>query len=95
MGSQATQAEAECEPAHETLRQLRLGPLDVLVVQDLKPGVDAANVACVDAAVAGWSHNIPSIGDFMNRLCAAHFATVPEFAEFMLQQSPRSGWVLA
>ena len=41
--------------------------------------------AGVDAAAAGWSHDIPSIRDFMKRTCVAYFATVPEFAEFILQ----------
>ena len=64
-------------PVRETIRQLHLEPRDVLVVGDLKPGVDAA--------AAGWSHDIPSIRDFMKRTCVAYFATVPEFAEFILK----------
>ena len=54
-------------------------------MDDLKPGVDMAKAVGVDAAAAGWSHNIPSIRDFMKRTCVAYFATVPEFAEFILQ----------
>jgi beta-phosphoglucomutase-like phosphatase (HAD superfamily) len=72
-------------PVTETIRQLHLEPRDVLVVDDLKPGVDMANAAGVDAAAAGWSHNIPEIRDFMKQACVAYFATIPEFAEFILQ----------
>jgi phosphoglycolate phosphatase/pyrophosphatase PpaX len=72
-------------PVRETIRQLHLEPRDVLVVDDLKPGVDMAKAAGVDAAAVGWSHDIPSIRDFMKRTCVAYFATVPEFAEFILQ----------
>jgi phosphoglycolate phosphatase/pyrophosphatase PpaX len=72
-------------PVRETIRQLHLEPRDVLVVDDLKPGVDMAKTAGVDAAAAGWSHDIPSIRAFMKRTCVAYFATVPEFAQFILQ----------
>jgi beta-phosphoglucomutase-like phosphatase (HAD superfamily) len=72
-------------PVHETIRQLRVSPREVLVVDDLKPGVDMANAAGVDAAAAGWSHNIPSIREFMTRSCVAYFDTVSEFAEFILR----------
>ena len=64
-------------PVRETIRHLKLGPRDVLVVDDLKPGVDMA--------AAGWSHDIPAIREFMKRTCVAYFATVPEFAEIILQ----------
>ena len=71
-------------PVRETIRQLSLEPRDVLVVDDLKPGVDMAKAAGVDAAAAGWSHDIPSIRDFMKSTCVAYFATIPEFARFIL-----------
>jgi beta-phosphoglucomutase-like phosphatase (HAD superfamily) len=72
-------------PVHETLRRLRLEPSDVLVVDDLKPGVDMALAAGVDAAAACWSHDIPAIRTFMERSCVACFATVAEFADFILR----------
>ncbi len=72
-------------PIHETLRRLDLEPRDVLVVDDLKPGIDMALAAGVDAAAACWSHDIPEIRAFMKRTCVACFATVAEFAEFILR----------
>lgn len=72
-------------PVHETLRHFSLAPRDVLVLDDLKPGIDMAAAAGVDAAAAGWSHDIPAIRDFMKRTCVAYFNTVPEFAEFILR----------
>jgi phosphoglycolate phosphatase/pyrophosphatase PpaX len=72
-------------PVQETLRQLGLEPRDVLVVDDLKPGIDRALSAGVDAAAAGWSHHIPAIREFMKRTCVAYFETVAEFAEFILR----------
>ncbi len=71
-------------PVHEAIRQLGLDPRDVLVVDDLKPGIVMAQAAGVDAAAAGWAHDIASIRDFMRETCVAYFATVAEFAEFIL-----------
>jgi phosphoglycolate phosphatase/pyrophosphatase PpaX len=72
-------------PVFETLRELDLEPRDVLVVDDLKPGIDMAQAARVDAAGVGWSHSIPSIREFMKRVCVAYFETVSEFADFILE----------
>ena len=41
--------------------------------------------AGVDVAAADWSHDIPSVRDFMKRTCVAYFSAIPEFAEFILQ----------
>ncbi|MCD4748238.1 MAG: HAD hydrolase-like protein [Thermoanaerobaculales bacterium] len=70
-------------PVLETLRRLRLDPKDVLVLDDLKPGVDMAVAAGVDVAAAAWSHNIPAIRSFMEQNCIAAFDTVADFAEFI------------
>jgi beta-phosphoglucomutase-like phosphatase (HAD superfamily) len=72
-------------PVQETIRRLGLAPRDVLVVDDLKPGVVMARAAGVDAAAAGWAHDIPAIREFMKSSCVAYFATVAEFAEFILR----------
>jgi beta-phosphoglucomutase-like phosphatase (HAD superfamily) len=72
-------------PVEETVRQLVVEPRDVLVVDDLKPGIVMAQVAGVDAAAAGWAHDISSIREFMQRTCVAYFATVADFAAFILR----------
>jgi beta-phosphoglucomutase-like phosphatase (HAD superfamily) len=72
-------------PVLETMRRFGLTTADVLVVDDLKPGIDMALAAGVDAAAACWGHNIPEIREFMARTCVATFATVAEFAEFILK----------
>jgi phosphoglycolate phosphatase/pyrophosphatase PpaX len=69
----------------ETLRRLGLRRDEVLVVDDLKPGIDMARAARVDAAAAGWCHNISEIREFMSRECVATFETVEEFAQYILQ----------
>ncbi len=72
-------------PVHETVRLLGLEPRDVLVLDDLKPGIVMAQAAGVDAAGAGWAHDISSIREFMRQACVAYFGTVAEFAEFVLR----------
>ena len=72
-------------PVHEAVRCLGLEPRDVLVVDDLKPGIVMAQAAGVDAAAAGWAHDISSIREFMRETCVAYFATVAEFAAFIVR----------
>ncbi len=72
-------------PIHETLRRLGLAASDVLVVDDLKPGIEMAQAAGVDAAAAGWAHNIPAIREYMQQSCVAYLETVAAFAEFILR----------
>ena len=71
-------------PVLEAMRRFDLAPRDVLVVDDLRPGIEMARAAGVDAAAVGWAHDIPLIRDWMRRSCVAYFATVAEFAEFVL-----------
>jgi phosphoglycolate phosphatase-like HAD superfamily hydrolase len=71
-------------PVQEILRRFSLQASEVLVVDDLKPGLLMAKAAGVDVAGAGWSHRIEAIQRYMKESCKAFFATVPEFAEFVL-----------
>jgi HAD superfamily hydrolase (TIGR01509 family) len=72
-------------PVLETMRRFDLASREVLVVDDLKPGIDMARAAGVDAAAACWAHDIPEIRAFMERNCVATFDTVAEFAAFVLR----------
>jgi phosphoglycolate phosphatase/pyrophosphatase PpaX len=56
-------------PVLHILRQTGLKPEEVLVVDDLKPGVEMARAAGVPVAAAGWGHSIPSIRTAMTELC--------------------------
>ncbi len=70
---------------HEIMQRLQLDAREILVVDDLRPGIQMAHAAGVNAAAAGWAHDIPVIRDWMRKACVAYFATVDEFAEFILQ----------
>jgi phosphoglycolate phosphatase/pyrophosphatase PpaX len=71
-------------PVLESMRRFGVAAHEVLVVDDLRPGIEMARAAGVDAAAVGWAHDIPLIRDWMRRTCVAYFSTVAEFAEFVL-----------
>ena len=54
-------------PLQEIVRQLGFAPSPMLMVDDLKPGLDMANAAGVPFAAALWAHHIPEIHAHMRR----------------------------
>jgi len=71
-------------PVLQVLKRLDLRPEDVLVVDDLKPGVTMAREAGVSIAAAGWSHTIPEIERYMRDHCDVYLKSVKEFRSFLL-----------
>lgn len=71
-------------PVHKILKTFSLVIEDVLIVDDLKPGVLMGKAAQIPVASAGWAHDIPLIRDYMRDNCIAYFETVQEFADFIL-----------
>ena len=65
-------------PLKEIMRQLKLAPEELLVVDDLKPGYDMARAAGVPFAAAGWANDIPEIEGFMRKNCDFYCKTVAE-----------------
>lgn len=70
-------------PLEEIMRRLGLSPSEVLMVDDLKPGMDMASVCAVDFAYAGWSHTAPAVGHCMRPEAMHAFDTVDALAEFL------------
>lgn len=56
-------------PVLQILEKAGLEASEVLVVDDLKPGVDMARAAGVKVAAAGWGHAIPEIRQAMASAC--------------------------
>ena len=52
-------------PIIEIMRKFNLDCNDILVVDDLKPGLDMARSCNITYSGAGWSHIIPEIKDYM------------------------------
>ncbi len=70
-------------PLFEIMRKLGREPGELLMVDDLKPGLDMANAAGVPFAAALWAHRIPEIHAHMHQACANCFDT-PEQLETWL-----------
>lgn len=68
-------------PLEEIMRTFDLKPSELLMVDDLKPGLEMARSAGVDFAAAGWAYEIPKIHRFMEDESDYYFKTVKEFKE--------------
>ncbi|GAA0085340.1 hypothetical protein UT300007_17790 [Clostridium sp. CTA-7] len=71
-------------PIEEVMRIFNLSSKDILVVDDLKPGLDMAKSCDVDFASAGWSHLIPEIIDFMKDNSNYYLSSVSELRDLVL-----------
>jgi len=54
-------------PVEQIREQFNLPEKEILVVDDLKPGITMANRAGVDSAGVGWSHNLAVIRDALSK----------------------------
>ena len=70
-------------PLQEIMRVFSLAPADLLMVDDLKPGLDMARDAGVGFAAALWAHHIPEIHAHMRSACP-HCFDSPEALEHWL-----------
>jgi phosphoglycolate phosphatase-like HAD superfamily hydrolase len=71
-------------PLLETMRILGLGPAEVLVLDDLKPGADMAAAVGSDFAAAGWGHSIPRIREAMRARAKFYLGSVEELGPVLL-----------
>lgn len=72
-------------PIKEIIKRFNLKESEVIMLDDLKPGLEMANACHVDFAAAGWSHQIPNIKDQMKKTSKFYFETVKEFHDFLLR----------
>lgn len=71
-------------PLVEIMREFNLDNNDILVVDDLKPGLDMARSCNIPFAGAGWSHIIPEIKGYMQTNSDYYFSTVDSLRKFIL-----------
>lgn len=71
-------------PLYRVMEELDVSPDDILVVDDLKPGILMARRAKVKAAAAGWAHHLVEVEKYMRRVCDVYFSSVAEFREHVL-----------
>lgn len=73
-------------PITEIIKHFNLKTNGILVLDDLKPGLDMARSCNVAFAAAGWSHIIPEIKEYMKDNSDYYFSKVEEFKEFILPE---------
>ena len=71
-------------PLDAIMERYGLKPNQLLMVDDLKPGLDMANARNADFAFAGWGRtNVPQVAEYMERHCKHCFYTVRELYNFL------------
>lgn len=73
-------------PIMEIMKKFELDNHEILVVDDLKPGLDMARSCNVAFAGAGWSHVIPEIKSYMELNSDYYFSTVSVFKDYILSE---------
>ncbi len=71
-------------PILTIMSAFELEPREVLMVDDLRPGVEMARSAGIAIAAAGWGHAIPEIRDFMREKCDYYLDRVEDLARLVL-----------
>ncbi len=79
---------AERKPAPNTLfdlmKRFSLEPSEILVVDDLLPGLMMAKGAGVDFAAAGWDYDIPEIEAQMRKKADFYLKTIEDLRKILL-----------
>lgn len=70
-------------PIIEIMKKFDLNNHEILVLDDLKPGLDMARSCNIAFAGAGWSHVIPAIKSYMETNSDYYFPTVSSFKDFI------------
>jgi phosphoglycolate phosphatase/pyrophosphatase PpaX len=70
-------------PLEQIMKTYQLSPKDLLMVDDLKPGLDMARSCEVDFACAGWSHQQETITAYMKKNCTTYLSKVNELSHLL------------
>ena len=62
-----------------------LGPEEMLVVDDLKPGYDMARQRHVPFAAAGWAYDVPEIRTFLQQNTPLYFGATEELYRYLFE----------
>lgn len=81
----------QCKPGPYPLEKImetyRFSPAELLVVDDLKTGLDMAKGAGVPIAFAGWCRqDAPDILEYMRERCEFAFDTTKELYDFLFEE---------
>lgn len=70
-------------PLRQIMKRFDLEPKDVLMIDDLKPGLVMAKACGVDFAAAGWANDIPQIEQTMRENADYYCKTVADLAALL------------
>lgn len=73
-------------PLEEIMKAFDLKPKDILMVDDLKPGLEMAKSLGVPFAAAGWAYGIPEISRFMKKEGDYYFDSVEAFGKCVFSE---------
>ncbi|SFB93863.1 HAD family hydrolase [Butyrivibrio sp. YAB3001] len=71
-------------PVYKLMEKYGLEKKDILMIDDLKPGLDMAKAAGIDFAAACWCFDIPENEKHMRENADFVFKSVGEFRDFLL-----------
>ncbi len=71
-------------PVEQIKSKYNLATEEILLVDDLKPGLEMAKKSGISIAGAGWGHSIPEIEAHMREHCDYYFTGVHELADLLL-----------
>ena len=74
-------------PVQTIMKRFCLQPEEVLVIDDLKPGLDMARAAGVDFAAACWCFDIPENEAYMRAHADYCFSSVRELRDMLFEES--------
>lgn len=66
-------------------KELHLNKEDVLLVDDLLPGIQMARDAHIDACGAGWAHDIKEIKEDIKNKCTYYVESVKELEDLLFE----------
>ncbi len=73
-------------PVFDVMREYNIRKKEeILVVDDLKPGIIMAKKAGVDSLGVGWSHGIKEIAHDMKKNCTYFVSSIDEFEKILFQ----------
>ena len=77
-------------PVEQILAKYPLSRDEILMVDDLKPGLEMSKNAGIKIAGAGWGQNVPEIESYMRKHCDFYFTEVAELTEFLGLESEKA-----
>jgi len=71
-------------PVYNAMEEYDLAKEEILVIDDLKPGIAMAENAGVDSAGAGWSHRVPELQQDITESATFYFESVEQLSSLVL-----------